>query len=129
MAQVLDYMESTATWTCADLEAEVKIVRTITDQEEAGSLYGLVSEQSELAEQRFNDAVSRKLGSGHGIFLIVADGIREEVDTPVNYVQRNAGLRFRLALVEIASWRFPDDDDFLLQPRAVVRIENGQIMC
>ena len=53
-------------------------------------------------EAEFVDNVTRHLKRGEFLLLIVGDGIREDVEHIVDFVQRHSGLHFNLALVEAA---------------------------
>ena len=136
VAQVLDYIAGMSRWTCEDLEDAVMKARGDSGPGTMRKLHDLIKGKPEsLDEPRFNDAVSRNLRLGRGLFLIVGDGIREGVETLVNHVNAHPGLHFSLALVEMVKYRLPDGGGYLLQPRtmartvnverAVVRIENG----
>ena len=136
VAQVLDYIAGMSRWTCEDLEDAVMKARSTSEPGTTRKLHDLIKGQPEsLDELRFNDAVSRNLRLGRGLFLIVGDGIREGAKTLVDHVSTYPGLHFSLALVEIVKYRLPDGGGYLLQPRtvartvnverAIVRIENG----
>lgn len=49
--------------------------------------------------------VARHLRRGEFLLLIIGDGIREGVESIVDFVQRHSGLHFNLALVEAALYR------------------------
>ena len=125
VAQVLDYIEGMSRWTCEDLEAAAMKANASRETGESRRLYDLIEQKPDsLDEPSFYDAVSRNLRLGRGLFLIVGDGIREEAETLVNHVGAHPGLHFRLALVEIACFRLPDDGGDLLQPRTVAKTVN-----
>ena len=54
--------------------------------------------------------------------LIIGDGIREGVESIVDFVQQHSGLHFNLALVEAALYR-DKQDQIIVQPRIVTRTE------
>ena len=54
--------------------------------------------------------------------LIIGDGIREDVENIVDFVQRYSGLHFNLALVETALYR-DTHGRIIVQPRTIARTE------
>ena len=125
VAQVLDYIEGMSKWTCEDLDDAVTRASARSGTGTVERLFDLIEQCPDaLDELSFNDAVSRNLGLGRCLFLIVGDGIREEAETLVDHVGAHPGLHFGLALVEIAIFRLPDDSGLLLQPRTVARTVN-----
>lgn len=86
-------------------------------------LYELVRSQApDLDEADFVDNVSRHLGRGEFLLLIIGDGVREGVENIVDFVQRHSGLHFTLALVEAALYR-DTGDRIIVQPRCLARTE------
>ena len=125
VAQALDYIESVSRWTYEDLEDAARKANASGDVGKPTKLYDLIEKVPDsLDESVFNDAVSRNLRLGRGLFLIVGDGIRESAETLTDYVGALPGLHFRLALVEIAGFRSPNDGGYLLQPRTIARTVN-----
>ena len=125
VAQVIDYIEGMSRWTCEDLETAATKANASKGTGKTKRLYDLIEQEPDsLDEQSFNDAISRNLRLGRGLFLIVGDGIREEAETLVNHVGAHPGLHFSLALVEIAVFRLPDDGGYLCQPRTIARTVN-----
>ena len=73
-------------------------------------------------EAEFIDNVTRHLKRGEFLLLIVGDGIREDVEDIVGFVQRHSGLHFNLALVEAALYR-DRASRVIVQPRVLARTE------
>ena len=119
IGQILDYAKEVAAWQYEDLQREVS---KVTGQK--GNVpYELVKAQNpDLNEAEFVDNVSRHLSHGEFLLLIVGDGIREGVESIVDFVQQYSGLHFRLALVEAALYE-DSDRRLLLQPRCLARTE------
>ena len=65
---------------------------------------------------------ARHLQRGEFLLLIVGDGIREDVEDIVGFVQRHSGLHFNLALVEAALYR-DGTSHIIVQPRVLARTE------
>ena len=66
--------------------------------------------------------MTRHLKRGEFLLLIVGDGIREDVEHIVDFVQRHSGLHFNLALVEAALYR-DQSGHIIVQPRVLARTE------
>jgi hypothetical protein len=136
VAQIIDYAHSMAQWSYQDLEAGIRSARQVDGKQIDGGLYSLVSENRELDEPQFIDAVSRNLRLGRLLLLLVGDGIREGVETLTDYLQMHAGFHFTLGIVEMAVFKLPPHG-LLVQPRVlartvniprgIVRLEDGRI--
>ena len=117
IGQILDYAKELASWGYEDLQREVS--RTL--KRTGNVLYELVREQAP-DEAAFVDRVTRHLKRGEFLLLIVGDGIREDVEHIVDFVQRHSGLHFNLALVEAALYR-DRAGHIIVQPRVLARTE------
>ena len=117
IGQILDYAKELASWGYEDLQREVS--RTL--KRTGNVLYELVREQAP-DEAAFVDRVTRHLKRGEFLLLIVGDGIREDVEHIVDFVQRHSGLHFNLALVEAALYR-DHTGHIIVQPRILARTE------
>src|SRR5437879_4507479 len=104
IAQIIDYAKEISGWTYEDLQDAIRRTKPLNsaDEQASRSLYELVSAKGETDEVSFHDAVSRNLKRGRFLLLIVGDGIREGVETMVEFLQQHAGFHFTLAFVEIA---------------------------
>ena len=119
IGQILDYAKELASWRYADLQREVSRVLG----KKGNVLYDLVREiEPTVGEAEFVDNVTRHLKRGEFLLLIVGDGIREDVEDIVNFVQRHSGLHFNLALVEAALYR-GGTNRVIVQPRVLARTE------
>ena len=119
IGQILDYAKDLASWGYEDLQREISLNLGKT----GNVLYELVRKDSpELDEAGFVDNVTRHLKRGEFLLLIVGDGIREDVENIVEFVQSHSGLHFNLALVETALYRDAADHLFV-QPRVLACTE------
>jgi hypothetical protein len=123
VAQIIDYAHSMAKWSYDDLEDAVRHGLRPDGEKVDGGLFSLVSDETEMEERDFCDAVSRNLRLGRVLLLLVGDGIREGVETLAEYLQKNAGFHFALGIVEMGVFKLPDRG-FLVQPRILVRTGN-----
>ena len=119
IGQILDYAKELASWRYADLQREVSRALKRT----GNVLYDLVRAHAPaVSEAEFVDNVTRHLKRGEFLLLIVGDGIREDVEDIVGFVQRHSGLHFNLALVEAALYR-DGTTHIIVQPRVLARTE------
>lgn len=117
VAQILDYARVISKWSYPDLQRQVAHRKGI-----AGNLpfefCRLV--QPDLIEQRFIDQVTRSMRSGRFLLLIAGDGIREDIGSMTELVNRNSAMGFSFGLVEVALYGLPSGA-LLVQPRVVAR--------
>ena len=119
IGQILDYAKELASWRYADLQREVS--RTL--RRKGNVLFELIRTHTPAVnEAEFIDNVTRHLKRGEFLLLIVGDGIREDVEDIVGFVQRHSGLHFNLALVEAALYR-DRASRVIVQPRVLARTE------
>ena len=119
IGQILDYAKELASWGYEDLQREV----SKTLKRTGNVLYHLVRAHApDVNEADFIDRVTRHLKRGEFLLLIVGDGIREDVEHIVDFVQRHSGLHFNLALVEAALYR-DHTGHIIVQPRILARTE------
>ena len=119
IGQILDYAKELASWRYADLQREVS--RTL--KRKGNVLYELIREHVPSSDEaEFVDNVTRHLKRGEFLLLIVGDGIREDVEDIVGFVQRHSGLHLNLALVEAALYR-DGASGVIVQPRVLARTE------
>ena len=119
IGQILDYAKELASWRYADLQREVS--RTL--KRKGNVLYELIRQHVPTPnEAEFVDNVTRHRKRGEFLLLIVGDGIREDVEDIVSFLQRHSGLHFNLALVEAALFR-DGASRTIVQPRVLARTE------
>ena len=119
IGQILDYTREIASWSYEDLQREVS--KSLTRP--GNVLYELVRDSNpEVNEAEFVDNVTRHLRRGEFLLLIIGDGIREGVENIVDFIQQHSGLHFKLALVEAALYRDPNQS-IIVQPRILTRTE------
>ena len=119
IGQILDYAKEIATWNYEDLQREVS--RTL--KRPGNVLFELVrAANPEVDEAAFVDNVTRHLRRGEILLLIIGDGIREGVESIVDFIQRHSGLHFNLALIEAALYR-DTHERVIVQPRILARTE------
>ena len=120
IGQIIDYATELSKWSFTDLEAAIKLANHNAD-----SLLAIVQKAEELDEtkqQDFIDTVSRNLKLGRFLLLIVGDGIRDNIESMVDYINKSPQLHFTLALIELQVFRFNhDNNSFIVIPQLVTR--------
>lgn len=118
VGQILDYAKDLCKWTYSKFEQECLKARTGSES----SLYRIVAQETpDLDEAEFIDRVQRNLALGRFLLLIIGDGIRENMEGLVQYIQAQGALHFSLALLEIPIFKAPDTGDLLVTPRVLVK--------
>lgn len=115
VGQILDYAKDLAAWSYEDLDAAVRAVNGGT-----GIVDLLRGVQPDVRESVLVDQVTRNLKLGRVLLVVVGDGIREGVERIAEHLQRQHGLQFSLALLELALYRM-DDGQLLVLPRTLAR--------
>jgi hypothetical protein len=125
VAQALDYARALTGWSYETLAAQVSKAR-----KDAATLWSLVSNDAQLDEAQFVDALERRLRAGRLMVLIIGDGIQEGAEGLTSYLQLHAGLHVGFALVDLSLWQTPNDGGLLVVPRVPMRtvlIERGVV--
>ena len=117
VAQILDYARAISSWSYSDLQREVN-ARTGM---KGNYLFELArAARPELLEQRFVDMTSAALKQGRFLLVVAGDGIREDVQTMGELINRNAASGFSFGMFEVAIYQGPNEA-ILVQPRVVAR--------
>lgn len=118
VGQVLDYAKDLCKWTYSKFEKECLKARKGSEP----SLYSIVAQETpDLDEAEFIDRVQHNLTLGRFLLLIIGDGIRENMEGLVQYIQGQGALYFSLSLLEIPIYKAPDTGDLLVTPRILVK--------
>jgi hypothetical protein len=118
IGQVLDYAKDLCKWTYSKFEQECLKARKGSEP----SLYSIVAQETpDLDEAEFIDRVQRNLTLGRFLLLIIGDGIRENMEGLVQYIQGQGALYFSLSLLEIPIYKASDTGDLLVTPRILVK--------
>ena len=122
VAQIIDYATEISRWSYSEL---VSAIRNTSDSKVLDPLTNAARAAAgeEFNEAEFTDTVSRNLARGRFLLLIVGDGIREGLESMVEFLQRTPQLGFTLGLVELALFKLGEDtkDGFFVQPRVLAR--------
>lgn len=98
VAQIIDYAKDISKW---DYEKLDNVYRNYHNTEK--SIYTVLSEKgyTDEDENDFIDIVTRNLRSARFLLMIAGDGIRESTESMTEFLSRNAGMSFDLALCEL----------------------------
>lgn len=141
VGQIIDYAKEISGWSFEELENRVRSY----NQRYRGSDLGIIdtlrlSEQIEEADEpSIVDTITRNIQRARFLLLIVGDGIRESVETMVDFLNQTPQLHFTLAIVELQVYELGagQDKSLLVIPqmvtrtreitRAIVRVEGKAI--
>ncbi|KQT56126.1 hypothetical protein ASG52_24300 [Methylobacterium sp. Leaf456] len=118
IGQVLEYAGLMRRLSYGDLSA---LVATRIGRQASNLLWELARDRLSLTDEAaFVDAVSESLSAGAFDLVVLGDGIRSEIEAVRGFLEAAAGLRSRLALVEVAAWTNPSGQ-ILLTPQIALR--------
>jgi hypothetical protein len=120
VAQALDYASALSKWSYAELQ------RRVSDAvgKQGNVPFELVRQhhKSRLREPDFVDLVGQALRDGRFLVLIAGEGIRENVQSLIEFLNRNPSQMLKLGLIEVALYRF-GSGQLLVQPRVLAQTE------
>jgi uncharacterized protein YjfI (DUF2170 family) len=118
VGQILDYAKELATWGYSDLQREVSKRTGI----KGNAPFKIISDKiSGINEAEFVDGVSKSLRRGDFMLVIAGDGIRQETQSILRFLEDTAHLRFVLSLVEVGVYKHPEEDYYVIQPRILLK--------
>ncbi len=118
LAQVLDYAKDLAGWNYDRFEAAVLKARAETDK----TLLDIMTERTpDIDETEFIDSVNRNLKEARVLLLIIGDGIRENAEQLIDFLNSFANMRFVLAFVEMPVFKLEETDQFIITPRILAK--------
>jgi hypothetical protein len=118
VGQILDYAKDLSQWDYSKFQRECLKARKSSDT----SLYSIVAKHfPDLEESDFIDRVQRNLKKGRFLLLIIGDGIRENMESLVQYLQGQGSLNFSMSLLEVPVFKHPYDNELVLAPRILAK--------
>jgi len=118
VGQILDYAKELSRWTFSDLQREVSRRTGI----KGNAPFKLISQRIDAVDEAtFVDGVSKSLKRGDFMLLIAGDGIRQDAQGIVQFLQEAGHLRFILSLLEIAVYKHTEKEYFIIQPRILAK--------
>lgn len=118
IGQVLEYAGLLRNFSYGDFS---ELVRRRTGRSGSNILWDIAAGPLGLTDEaRFVDAVSESLAAGAFDLIVVGDGIRVEVEAVRDFLEAAAGLRAKLALVELRTWT-DEAGNVLMVPQVALR--------
>jgi hypothetical protein len=118
VGQILDYAKDLAQWDYSKFQRECLKARKSCDT----SFYELVAKHfPDLDQPDFIDRVQRNLKKGRFLLLIIGDGIRENMESLVQYLQGNGALNFSMSLLEVPVFKHPYNNELVVAPRILAK--------
>jgi hypothetical protein len=118
VGQILDYAKELTTWSYSDLQREVSKRTGI----KGNSPFKLISERfTDINEAAFVDGVSKSLRRGDFMLIIAGDGIRQETQSILRFLEDTAHLRFVLSMIEVGVYKHPEQKYYVIQPRILLK--------
>lgn len=99
VAQILDYARALQRWSYSDLQRQVS---ARLGQHGNVPFARVSAAYPDVSEAEFTDGLTRSLRAGRFLLIIMGDGIREDVESIAELINRNAAAAFQLAIVEAA---------------------------
>jgi len=118
IGQILDYAKELVSWSYADLQRQVSIRTGV----KGNSVYKLVSQKyPEVDEAQLHDGVTQSLEKGDFMLVIAGDGIRQDAQAIVEFLDSAAQMRFTLGMIEAAVFQTEDEELTFIQPRVLLK--------
>lgn len=118
VGQILDYAKDIAQWNYQQFETACLKARN----KDETSLFEIVQAYfPDLEEHEFIDSVQNNLSRGRFLLLIIGDGIRENMEELVDYLQSYNQLNFTFALIEMPVYENPKNNDLIVTPRILAK--------
>lgn len=116
VAQVLDYAKDLANLDYAAFEKAIMRAR----KDNSGSLIEVMARYfPDIDESNFIDSVSRNLKEARFLLLIAGDGIRENAEALVEFLNRFSFYRFTIAFLELPVYEVGESKGFIITPRVL----------
>ncbi len=118
VAQIIDYAAALARWSYEHLD---EVTRACQHKSLWELVQGVGVPGEARTEGEFVDAAVRNLRQGRFLLLLVGDGIREEVEQMVGFVQSQPQLQFTLGMVELQIFERVGRNERLVVPSVIAR--------
>jgi len=120
VGQILDYAKELKGWTYSDLQRETSRRTGI----KGNSPYQIVFQRfGNIDEAAFVDGVTQSLRNGDFMLIIAGDGIRQDAQGIVQFLQDVGHMRFVLAMIEVAVYKHTQKELFVVQPRLLAKTQ------
>lgn len=118
LAQILDYAKDLAKWGYSEFEESILKAR----KEQNKSLIEIMRDYfPDIDEAEFVDGVNENLKKARFLLLIVGDGIRENAEDLLEFLNSFGNMRFVFAFVEMPVYRVGNNEEFIITPRILAK--------
>ena len=118
LAQLLDYAKDLSNWQYSDFENAVLRARNERDT----TLIDIMRKfYPDVDEARFVDRVNKNLGKAGFLLLIIGDGIRENAEELLDFMNTTVSMRFVLSFVEMPIYKMHDTNEYIVTPRILAK--------
>ncbi|MBO4438502.1 MAG: hypothetical protein J5798_04055 [Spirochaetaceae bacterium] len=118
IGQIIDYAKDLASWDYETFERNVLICRKGSEK----SLIEIIHNYSpDVDESTFIDNVYKNIKKGRFLLLIVGDGIRENTEEMVRFMNDYSKLSFTISLVELPIYKIENTESLIVAPRILVK--------
>jgi len=118
VGQILDYAKDISRWSYTKFEQECLRARGGNEK----SLFEIIQEQHpDIDEIQFIDSVQKNLSLGRFMLAIIGDGIHQNTEQIMEYLDSYGHLNFSLGLIELSVYAKPDSDIRIVTPRILAR--------
>lgn len=118
IGQILDYAKDLSKWNYEVFEKQCLTAR----HGDENSIIEIIRKYSpDINESVFIDSVTKNIKRGRFLLLIVGDGIRENMEEMVGFVNHYGNLSFTLSLVELPIYMINGTEEVIITPRVLVK--------
>ena len=118
IGQVIDYAKDLASWDYDIFEQNILSCRKGTEK----SLIEIIHNYApDIDEATFIDNVNRNIKKGRFLLLIVGDGIRENTEEMVRFMNDYSKLSFTISLVELPIYKIKNKNSMIVVPRVLLK--------
>jgi len=118
IGQIIDYAKDLASWDYEKFQEHCLKARNKNETQ----LVDIVKQYSpDVDEAYFVDQVNKNLMRGRFLLLIIGDGIRENMEDMVRFMNDYSKLSFTLSLVELPIFKIKNSDNLIVTPRILIK--------
>lgn len=118
IGQILDYAKDLSVWNYEMFEKQCIVARKGDEK----SLIDIIKKYApDIEEVKFIDNVMKNIIRGRFLLLIVGDGIRENMEEMVEFLNQYGKLSFTLSLVELPVFKIHNEDEIIITPRVLAK--------
>ena len=118
VGQILDYAKDLSKWDYSKFESECLKAGKWNEK----TLFEVIQKDyPDIEEAEFIDNVQKNLEKGRFLLLIIGDGIQENIEDLVRYINRKGNLHFTLGLIELPVYENKEENELIITPRILAK--------